>query len=266
LDSELCNLNVNWNGLQSEADLDGIVNNITAIIDNSASKSELPRNKQSKSEWTPELDKLKAEMRTATAKYETFLKANNIKDRKRTSTECSPQEINFRSAKRMYQKVLRKSKGKAFENFCTINMNKDLFKSLKTLSISQNTSQVPTELVVDGRSMTEEEEIIKELGKSFFPSPKPISPEQEEIINTYANYKKASANEVQPTITSEEVEAAVFAINASSSPGTDGISISIIQEVYSLLADTLRILYNKCLDLKYYPKQWKDAKVTTNTN
>jgi hypothetical protein len=62
------------------------------------------RNKQSKSEldiWTPELDKLKTEMRTATAKYEKFLKANNIKDRKRTSKECSPQEINFRSAKRM---------------------------------------------------------------------------------------------------------------------------------------------------------------------
>ena len=84
----------------------------------------------------------------------------------------------------MYQKVLRKSKGKAFENFCTINMNKDLFKSLKILSISQNTSQVPTELVVDGRSKTEDEEIIKELGNSFFPAPKPIGPEQEEIINT----------------------------------------------------------------------------------
>ena len=87
----------------------------------------------------------------------------------------------------MYQRVLRKSKGKAFENFCTINMKMDLFKSLKTLSISQNTSQVPTELVVDGRSMTEEEEIIKELGNSFFPAPKPIGLEQEEIINTYAN-------------------------------------------------------------------------------
>ncbi|KZR96258.1 Uncharacterized protein APZ42_009505, partial [Daphnia magna] len=49
LDSELRNLNVNWDGLQSEADLDGIVNNITAIIGNSAIKSELPRNKQSKS-------------------------------------------------------------------------------------------------------------------------------------------------------------------------------------------------------------------------
>ena len=97
--------------------------------------------------------------------------------------------------------MLRKSKGKAFENFCTINMNKDLFKSLKMLSISQNTSHVPTELVVDGRSMTEEEEIIKALGNSFFPAPKPIGPEQEEIINTYANYKKASANEVQPSIT-----------------------------------------------------------------
>ena len=63
-------------------------------------------------------------------------------------------------------------------------MNKDLFKSLKILSISQNTSQVPTELVVDGRSKTEDEEIIKELGNSFFPAPKPIGPEQEEIINT----------------------------------------------------------------------------------
>ena len=57
--------------MQSEADLDGIVNNITAIIGNSAIKLELPRNKQSKSEldiWTPELDKLKAKMSTATAK------------------------------------------------------------------------------------------------------------------------------------------------------------------------------------------------------
>ena len=86
-------------------------------------------------------------MRAATAKYEKFLKANNIKERKRIIKECSPQEIYFRSAKRMYQKMLRKSKGKAFENFCTINMNKDLFKSLKILSTSQNTSQVPRNLL-----------------------------------------------------------------------------------------------------------------------
>lgn len=61
----------------------------------------------------------------------------------------------------MYQQTLRKSKEMAFEKFCTTNMNKNLFKSMKTLSASQNKCQMPSVLIVNGKSITDEEDIVK---------------------------------------------------------------------------------------------------------
>jgi hypothetical protein len=95
-------------------------------------------------------------MRTAMDEYHKYLKVNNVKRRKRNREDPLQQEEEYYSAKRVYQKMLRKSKDKAFEIYCTTNMNKDLFKSLKTLSSSQINSQMPTELIVEGKSITEE--------------------------------------------------------------------------------------------------------------
>lgn len=144
-------------------------------------------NKHSRSNldfWTPEQDSMRTAMRTALDEYNKYLKKNNIRRRKRNIEDPSSQEKEFYSAKHMYKKTLRKSKEMAFEKFCTTNMNKNLFKSMKTLSASQNKCQMPSELIINGKLITDEEDIVKELSISFFPRPKPTGPVQEDVYKT----------------------------------------------------------------------------------
>ena len=142
-------------------------------------------------------------------------------------------------------------------------MNKDLYKGIKTISASQHKSQVPTELIVNGRSITEEEDILEQLSASFFPSPKEIGPEQEKVIRENENYKSTASEKSAPPISKVEIEKSLKSLNSGSSPGIyiPGISIAIIQESFLMLADVLFKLFNKCLELNYNPKQWKVAKV-----
>ena len=85
-------------------------------------------------------------------------------------------------------------------------MNKDLYKGIKKISASQTKSQVPTELIVDGRSITEEEEILEQLSTSFFPSPKDIGPEQKKVIQDFDNYKSTASKHSAPPISKIEIE------------------------------------------------------------
>ena len=57
-----------WNSVKTKAEVDDIVDKLTLNISKCAIDSELPRNKQSKSNldfWTPELGRLKSTMRIA---------------------------------------------------------------------------------------------------------------------------------------------------------------------------------------------------------
>ena len=265
LEGKLITQNIRWDEIKSSVELDDAVGKLTSVISKSAIESTLPKKQQSKSElefWNTELEKLREEMRNAREKFDKYLKANNIGRRKRNLENPSPEEEAFFSLKRNYQKLLRKSKDKAFQRFCTIDLNKDLYKGIKKISASQTKSQVPTELIVDGRSITEEEEILEQLSTSFFPSPKDIGPEQKKVIQDFDNYKSSASKHSAPPISKIEIEKSLKSLNSGSSPGIDGISIAIIQESYLILDDVLFKLYNKCLELNYYPKQWKVAKVT----
>jgi hypothetical protein len=176
--------------------------------------------------------------------------------------EMSPVEIKYIDSKQVYQKLLRLNKDNAFKNFCTINMNKDLFGSLKSLAKSQTNSDIPTELIVNDKSITDEYEILSHLSKSVFPSAKPLGPEQKIKIEKYNKYKAETKNVNSPVVTITELHNAIFSINSKSSSGSDGIGLDLIQCTYNILSETILKLYNKCISLKYYPKQWKIAKVT----
>ena len=141
-------------------------------------------------------------------------------------------------------------------------MNRDLFGSLKTLAKTQTTSDIPTELIVDGSSITNETEILSHLSKSFFPSAKPLGPDQITRIAEYQKYKKEVETSAPPLITETELHNAVFSLNPQSSSGADGIGLDLIQSAFKTLSTTLLKLYNKCISLSYYPKEWKLAKVT----
>jgi hypothetical protein len=181
--------NVNWSTVVTSRDLDHIITDITHIIAESAMQSLLQKEKKRSNLefWTPELTTLRTQMR----------KDKNIKDNlrkvcedrgnngKQPHSEMAIEETNYIKSKAKYQKHLRLSKNKSFKTFCSTNMNKDLFNSLKTLTKRQVGGELPSELLVGNKTITDEVMILKELSKSFFPEQRKIGPVQEEIINNY---------------------------------------------------------------------------------
>lgn len=130
--------NVNWSAVVTSRDLDHIITDITHIIAESAVQSLLPQKEKKRSNldfWTPELTTLRTQMRKDKNIRDNLRKAceNRGNNGKRPHSEMSIEETNYIKSKAKYQKHLRFSKDKSFKTFCSTNMNKDLFNSLKTL-------------------------------------------------------------------------------------------------------------------------------------
>jgi len=237
--------------ITTKHNLDSIIGKLTDIITISAKQSKLPSNKISKSKldfWSEELLELRSKLRDA---KELAFKTNN--------------DVNYKihsDLKAEYQRLLRKSKSKAFENHCTVELNNDPFKGLKKLAASQGGKDIPGELIINGQSITEKEAIVKELCKSFFPNEKQKGHFQEKTVQDYKSYTREPNQSIPPLITKVELKNSIFSLNSKSAPGTDGIGIDIIQLAYSIISDVLLSIYNLCIKFNYYPKNWKIAKVT----
>ena len=89
----------------------------------------------------------------------------------------------------------------------------------------------------------------------------------EQLEKTDTNFKKYMKNENKSSIylknieTSEVVEQ-INALDAKKSTGHDEIPAKIIKWAPQLFAPILKSLYNKCIDMGYYPSNMKIAKVT----
>jgi hypothetical protein len=63
--------------------------------------------------------------------------------------------------------------------------------------------------------------------------------------------------------TLNELNEIVNNLKPNKSPGWDSINNEILKNVYSIEPDLLLLLFNKCLDLDYFPKIWKISVLKT---
>lgn len=237
----------------SKSNLDSIIEELTNDIANSARLSKLTSKKISKSRldfWTEELLQLKFKLRNA--KEEAF------------ETKNKSGKNNHKQLKAEYQRLLRRSKKEAFEKQCTVDMNLNPYKGLKKLAASQCRNDLPGELIINGESVTEKEVVVEKFWKSFFPRAKNknMGPAQQNIIRNYKMYLKEPFELPSPPVTLSELKNCVYSIKNKAAPGTDGIGLDVIQAAYSIISNILLKLYNKCFELKHYPKVWKIEKET----
>jgi hypothetical protein len=154
--------NVNWSAVVTSRDLDHIITDITHIIAETAVQSLLHQKEKKRSNldfWTLELTTLRTQVRKDKNIRDNLRKAceNRGNNDKHPHSEMSKEETNYIKSKAKYQKHLRFSKDKSFNTFCSTNMNKDLFNSLKTLSKRQVGGELPSELLVGNKTITEKD-------------------------------------------------------------------------------------------------------------
>ncbi len=81
---------------------------------------------------------------------------------------------------------------------------------------------------------------------------------EEEIHKSILNYVKVAPNtENDLNFSLNELDEIVNNLKPNKSQGWDSINNEILRNVYSIEPDLLLLLFNKCLDLGYFPKIWK---------
>ncbi|UYV72353.1 hypothetical protein LAZ67_9002758, partial [Cordylochernes scorpioides] len=75
------------------------------------------------------------------------------------------------------------------------------------------------------------------------------------------NYTLGFHNKENIIITPNEVNGIIDELNSKKTPGIDNISNNMIKHTKQLIVPILVKLFQKCLDLNYYPNEWKKSEV-----
>ncbi|UYV76434.1 hypothetical protein LAZ67_14000393 [Cordylochernes scorpioides] len=97
----------------------------------------------------------------------------------------------------------------------------------------------------------------EELLNNLFPDDK--CEEDTNIHKSIRNYNLKLLNKEKPMVMITEVNDLIDKLNPKKSPGIDNISNNMIRHTKQFIAPILVKLFQKCLDLQYYPAEWKRA-------
>ena len=230
-------------------DLESFISSLTNVITSCATKCKyrIPCTKINKLDWwNRELWGLRHKLRTS-------FKTKNKKP-------CASNELNYKKAKADYQREIRRQKRESWIQFCSKNMNKDIFGSLKRIADpASNRPSIPDRLLVNNIPTANKSEIVAILTQNFFPKSKTLNSEQQVLCDSVeSNLVGDFSGNV---ITMHELSEAVKEMNANSSPGEDGLTAELLQFSFELIKHLLLKIFNRCLALSYFPKIWKRAMI-----
>lgn len=219
---------------------------ITAARSSKVSRAKVPRCLAPW--WNPELEELRDRVKVAYRQH-SIVRSDTTAGR-------------LREIKREYQRVVRWAHARSFREFCTKNMNKDLYVALKKVSGDQNENSTPCELRVNGNVTSDPISIMETFSSQFFPAEMP-SEEQHVITEAEADgYCNGEELTAPPPVTEKELYEALGGIRRDAAPGVDGISIALIMLVIQVIKPSLINLLNGCLSCGVFPRIWKTAKVS----
>ena len=161
-----------------------------------------------------------------------------------------------KTLKRIYQREIRLSKNAAWARFFSEEFNKNPFKAINKLkSVNKKLCDIPSIRLRDGSITSDPTNILSTLASAFIPSPPPIS--VSDPLDLLPQIPLLSF----PSITLEELQSSLFGMTRNSAPGHDGLTVDILQFLFTRIKDHLLCLYNCCLSLSYFPVTWKRAKI-----
>ncbi len=117
-----------------------------------------------------------------------------------------------------------------------------------------------TELMTDNNSsmITDRQMIANTLIDSLFPSNnQQLDNDYHKEVRLHVENYENNNNDICFSV--QEVSAVVCAQNSAKAPGGDAITADIELHINNANNSFLPKIYNKCLDLHYFPKQWKES-------
>jgi hypothetical protein len=100
----------------------------------------------------------------------------------KTAIPSPENSASFKSIKTTYQRELRKSKSRSWKEFCSNNLNGNLFDELNKIAQPKVSHGLPQCLEVNGVTLNEPSSILNQFAMHFFPPDPPNSSKHTESL------------------------------------------------------------------------------------
>ncbi|KAG6452350.1 hypothetical protein O3G_MSEX007586 [Manduca sexta] len=235
--------------------LEKLIREYTKIVINISDKTIPEKNKNLKYTipwWSKELDRSKSEMMRR-------------KRRIRWAAPVRKERVIrlYKEAKSKYEEDVKKAQTRSWKEFCGRQDKEGLWDGIYRVIGRLTKRHEDQPLVRDGKFLGQEES-ARFLADTFYPDdPDEVDNEDHRRTRELATHVNGRVHgEIHdPPFTMRELTAALVTFNPKKAPGSDGLTSDICAQAISLDPESFLSLANKCLELAYFPKIWKEATV-----
>ncbi|UYV62553.1 hypothetical protein LAZ67_2001037 [Cordylochernes scorpioides] len=165
----------------------------------------------------------------------------------------------YKSIRNKYLREIEKARKASRRNFLEENKSNNPYGNLYKVykNIKSGSKRKRNMQILEGNTDMECLQKGEELLNNLFPDDK--CEEDTNIHKSIRNYNLKLLNKEKPMVMITEVNDLIDKLNPKKSPGIDNISNNMIRHTKQFIAPILVKLFQKCLDIQYYPAEWKRA-------
>jgi ribonuclease HI len=229
--------------------VDRFVKLVQAVCDKKLQRKKDDAKRKPNIWWTKELSTLKKAAIKAKHKLQ-----NSGKERREQITLPA-----YLEAKETYKEAVNTAKLNSWKEHCTIQTKETAWSAIHRVLATQNNRKVPDILKKNGTWCQSKCDTANALLEHFF---KDDDPENENESHKLIRRNTHSLSfEMDKDFTTEEILMIADNMNPKKAPGPDYLTADICQRVLRSAPSLATEMYNACLRLETFPKQWKIARI-----
>ncbi|CAK1589895.1 unnamed protein product [Parnassius mnemosyne] len=172
----------------------------------------------------------------------------------------------YLQARDIYKKSIEDASTKSWKDLCTKEQKESIWQcTYRILKICSNREEDKLLRNQNGDILTEKESATLLAETFFLKDNTSTDTEEQKDIRTetkeFIMQLNSQTTEIKRSFTRVEIQQIFKNMEPKKAPGDDGLTSDICQEAYSNNPEVLRTIYNKCLELGYFPNNWKKATI-----
>lgn len=157
----------------------------------------------------------------------------------------------MRQKRREWTRTVEKAKATHWKQFLDEAKEGQLWKAATYMRPRESYASIPS-LKVGAGEVSDNKDKAKAFCEAFFP--KMAEPEEEDIA-------PAPVEIPWEPITKEEIHRSLKAAKGTTAPGEDDIPTLVWKHLWKYLQSAITHIFRKSVELGYYPKRWKQARI-----
>jgi ribonuclease HI len=247
--------------ISSQQDLDAAVLHMSTFVQDEAKKCRIRRSRKATTTprspwWNEDLSEARREARAAFRRWSKLKRAASL-----------PQDVvkrcreNFKRLSAKFQRMVRHFTNKFWREQHCNSLNRDLLATLRTFAKKDPSPGPPSAIYVDGKLLTEPEDVARAFLQAFFKKEAPSTQAHARSKELADKILSASTGPV-PSVTRYELATALSMLKKGSAPGVDLLPSDIVQVSADVFQDALCNLFTAVFEKACFPNSWKVARIT----